>query len=103
MNAAEIHFFRKSYVRYERDFDDLLMFSLHADLQNLLSSFLVTAECNILADEDRTITEALCNGNVEVEVEERVYHGTTHCFFETVRIATISDRTLNKAASWFAQ
>ncbi|CAF1011665.1 unnamed protein product [Rotaria sordida] len=95
LTVDEMHFFQKNYVRDERDFDDPLVCPLHADLRGLPPSFLAIAECDVLADENRAMAQALRNANVEVE--ERVYQGATHSFLEAVRIATISDRALNEA------
>ncbi|CAF1082101.1 unnamed protein product [Rotaria sordida] len=90
-----------NYVRDERDFDDPPVCPLHADLRGLPPSFLAIAECDVLADKNRAMAEALCNANVEVE--ERVYQGATHSFLEVVRIAALSDRALNEATCWLVQ
>jgi acetyl esterase len=101
LTAAEVHFFQKNYVRDERDFDDPLVCPLHADLHGLPPSFLAIAECDILADENRAMTEALRNANVVVE--EHIYGGAAHSFLEAVRIAAISSRALDEAAHWLGQ
>ena len=98
LTLDEVHFFRKNYVRDERDFDDPLVCPLHADLHGLPPSFLAIAECDILADENRAMAKALRIANVEVE--ERIYRGATHSFLEAVQIAAISDRALDDAACW---
>jgi acetyl esterase len=101
LTADEVHFFKKNYVRDERDFDDPLVCPLYADLHGLPPSFLAIAECDVLADENRAMAEALRNANVEVE--ERVYRGATHSFLEAVRIAAISHRALDEASHWLVQ
>ncbi|CAF4898450.1 unnamed protein product [Rotaria sp. Silwood1] len=101
LTVDEMHFFQKNYVRDERDFDDPLVCPLHADLHGLPPSFLAIAECDVLADENRAMAEALRNANVEVE--EHVYQGATHSFLEAVRIAAISDRALNETTCWLVQ
>jgi acetyl esterase/lipase len=45
--------------------------------------------CDVLADENRAMTETLRNANIEVE--EHVCHGATHSFLEADRIAKISE------------
>jgi acetyl esterase len=101
LTAEEAQFFRKNYVRDEGDLDDPLVCPLHADLHGLPPSFLAIAECDILADENRVMADALRQANVEVE--EHVYKGATHSFLEAVKIAAISDRTFNDAARWLTQ
>ncbi|UJR16693.1 hypothetical protein I4U23_003593 [Adineta vaga] len=98
LNADEMKFFQNNYIRNEEDFDDPLVCPLHADLHGLPPSFLTIAECDILADENRAMAEAL--RKADVEVEEHVYHGVTHSFLEAVRIAKISNRALDDASAW---
>jgi len=44
VTADEMHFFRKNYVRDDRDLDDPLVYPLHVDLHGLSPSFLAIAE-----------------------------------------------------------
>jgi len=85
-------FFQKNYSRDERDFDDPLLCLFHG----LLLDFLVITECDIFADENRVMAEALRNANVEVE--ERAYQGATHSFLEVLRITAISNKALDEDA-----
>ena len=98
LTVEEMDFFLKNYIRDERDFEDPLVCPLYADLHGLPPSFLAIAECDVLADENYAMADALRNANVEVE--ERIYRRATHSFLEVVKIAAISDQAMNDAAHW---
>ena len=101
LTPEEVDFFRKNYVQDERDLDDPLVSPLHADLRGLPSSLLAIAQCDILADENRAMANALRNANVDVD--EHVYQGATHSFLEAVKIAAISGIALDDAARWLTR
>lgn len=101
LNSDEINFFQKNYVRDEKDFEDPLVFSLHADLQGLPSTLMIIAECDILADENKLMANALRQANVQVE--ERIYKGATHSFLELMKVASISNEALDHSVHWIKQ
>ena len=101
LTVQERYFFQKNYLQDEQDLDDPLVCPLHADLHGLPPSFLVIAECDILADENRAMANALRQANVQVE--ERVYRGATHSFIEAVQIAEITNKAFDDSAKWLIQ
>lgn len=71
-----------------------------ADLRDLPPSFHVIAQCDPLADGDRSMVKKMrAAGNL---VEAQVYAGATHSFLEAVSIAPLAERALAESSAWLA-
>ena len=80
---------------------DPLARPLLADLRGLPSTFLCIAECDILADENREMADALAKAGVPVTA--RIYQGAAHSFLEAVSISPLADRALSEASDWLSE
>lgn len=98
LEAGEMHGFWRHYLRGDADRDDPLAMPLHADLRGLPPAFLAIAECDILADGNRAMAEALRAAGAPAHA--RVYPRATHSFLEAVSISALADRALDEASAW---
>ena len=80
---------------------DPLARPLLGDLSGLPPTFLCIAECDILADENWEMAEALEQAGVAVTA--RSYEGAAHSFLEAVSISPLADRALTEASDWLSQ
>lgn len=98
LEADEMHRFWDNYLRSDADRADPLAMPLRADLRGLPPAFLAIAECDILADGNRLMAEAL--GAAGVTAEARTYPGATHSFLEAMSISDLANRALDDASAW---
>ena len=80
---------------------DPLARPLLGDLSGLPPTFLCIAECDILADENWEMAEALEQAGVAVTA--RSYEGAAHSFLEAVSISPLADQALTEASDWLSQ
>lgn len=71
---------------------------LHADLSALPPTWLCTARCDILLDENAAMAERLEAAGVAAEMH--IYDGATHSFLEAASVSRIADRALAEAPEW---
>jgi acetyl esterase len=79
---------------------DPLARPLHADLADLPPTWLCTARCDILLDENVEMAERLINAGVDAQI--RIHDGATHSFLEAMSVSRIADRALAEASEWLA-
>lgn len=80
---------------------DPLARPLNAELSGLPPTWLCTARCDILLDENVAMARRLAEAGVEAQI--RIYDGATHSFLEAVSVSRIADRALAEASAWLAQ
>ncbi|EJL31161.1 alpha/beta hydrolase [Novosphingobium sp. AP12] len=80
---------------------DPLARPLHADLSCLPPTWLCTARCDILLDENVAMAERLVDAGVDTQMH--IYDGATHSFLEAMSVSRIADRALTEASEWLAQ
>ena len=100
LTSAEMTDFWVNYLPPEAASDPLAR-PLLADLRGLPSTFLCIAECDILADENREMADALAKAGVPVTA--RTYQGAAHSFLEAVSISPLADRALSEASDWLSE
>jgi acetyl esterase len=98
LEADEMRGYWTNYVRGPEDFDDPLVCPLKADLAGLPPCFMVIAEHDVLAEQNLDMSRRLQDAGIEVQA--RVYSGTTHSFLEAMSIADVSQRALDDTADW---
>jgi len=84
----------------EANRDDVLARPLHADLAGLPPTFLCIPECDVLADENLAMRDALAAAGVAVTAT--VYPGATHSFLEATGAAAVARRAVAEAGAWLA-
>lgn len=77
---------------------DPLARPLLADLSGLPPAFLSVAQCDVLADENLAVRDAMIAAGVAVDA--RVYAGATHSFLEAVSISALARRALAEGGAW---
>ena len=100
LTSDEMMDFWVNYLPLEASSDPLAR-PLLADLQGLPTTFMCIAECDILADENWEMAEALAEA--EVPVTARSYQGAAHSFLEAVSISPLADRALSEASKWLSE
>lgn len=98
LEADEMRRFWNNYLRGDADRNDPLAVPMRADLRGLPPAFMAVAECDILADGNHAMAEALRSAGVDVE--SHTYAGATHSFLEAMSISRLSNRALDDAARW---
>jgi len=101
LEADEMRGFWNNYLRSAADREDPLAMPLRADLHGLPPAFMAIAECDILADGNRAMAQALRAAGVAVEA--RAYAGATHSFLEAMSVSDLANRALDDAAGWLRQ
>jgi acetyl esterase len=100
LTSDEMTDFWVNYLPPEAASDPLAR-PLLADLKGLPPTFLCIAECDILADENWEMADALAEA--EVPVTARSYQGAAHSFLEAVSISPLADRALTEASEWLSE
>lgn len=98
LGAEEMLKFWRDYLRSPEDELDPLACPIHADLRGLPPTFMVIAECDILAEQNWRLAQKLRNAGTAVEAS--FYEGASHSFLEAMSIAAISNRALDDTARW---
>lgn len=98
LSRDEMLQFWQSYIRTAEDLDDPLVSPLRADLHGLPPAMMIIAERDVLHDENVAMARKLLAAGVDVQ--SKVYRGTTHSFLEAVSMADVSRQALQDAASW---
>lgn len=101
LEVEEMHRFWLNYLRDDRDRGDPLAMPLHADLHGLPPAFLAVAECDILADGNQAMAQALRDAGCTVQAH--TYAGATHSFLEAMSISTLANRALDDASAWLKE
>ena len=100
LTCAEMTDFWVNYLPPEAASNPLAR-PLLADLKGMPPTFLCIAECDILADENWEMVDALAKADVPVTV--RSYQGAAHSFLEAVSISPLADRALAEASKWLSE
>ncbi|MCW5580017.1 MAG: alpha/beta hydrolase fold domain-containing protein [Luteimonas sp.] len=98
LDAEEMHRFWAHYLRDDADRANPLAVPLRAGLRGLPPAFMAIAECDILADGNRAMAQALREAGVPVQAA--TYTGATHSFLEAMSISALANRALDEASSW---
>ena len=101
LTPDEMAGFWNNYLRDDADRTDPLAVPLLADCADLPPTFLVVAECDILADEDHAMADRLATAGADVTAQ--VYPGATHSFLEAVSISALADRAIGDGAAFVRQ
>lgn len=98
LGSEEMARFWRNYMRNERDARNPLVCPLEASLQALPPTFMVIAQCDLLAEQNLALAERLREAGVPVRAI--VYEGASHSFLEAVAISQLSQRALQDTAQW---
>ncbi|TDK23097.1 alpha/beta hydrolase [Luteimonas aestuarii] len=101
LESGEMQRFWDNYLRSDDDRRDPLAMPLLADLRGLPPAFMAIAECDILADGNHAMAEALREAGVDTDA--RTYRGATHSFLEAMSIAPLAGHAIDDAAAWLRQ
>jgi acetyl esterase len=100
LTTEELRWYLENYLAGTPHAANPLALPALADLHDLPPSFHVIAQCDPLADGDRSMVEKLrAAGN---EVAAKVYAGATHSFLEAVSIAPLAETALAESSAWLA-
>jgi len=98
LETKEMRWFWNNYLRSDADRDDPFVMPLLGELRGLPPTYMVIAECDVLADGNRAMAAALHNAGVETDA--RVYKGATHSFLEAISISEMANQALADASNW---
>jgi acetyl esterase len=99
LDRAEMDYYFESYVgEIGHAIEDPYARPIIADLQGLPPALLVTAECDILAEQGQAMTERLQAAGVEAT--NNIYPGATHSFLEAMSVAAVARRAIADGAAF---
>lgn len=101
LEREEMQRFWNHYLDREDDRLNPLVMPLRGDLRGLPPTFMTIAECDILADGNHAMADALREAGVAVQA--RTYRGATHSFLEAMSVSDLANRALDDAADWLRQ
>jgi len=98
LTSEEMTGFWKNYLANPEDALDPLATPLRARLEGLPPACLLSAQCDVLAEQSVAFAARLRAAGVAVLATE--YPGATHSFLEAVSIAAVADEALRDGANW---
>jgi acetyl esterase len=98
LTSSEMTTFWNNYLAAPADALDPLAAPMLAALEGLPPACLLSAQCDVLAEQSVAFAARLRAAGVEVMAKE--YAGATHSFLEAVSIATVADQALSDGADW---
>ena len=98
LTSNEMTGFWNNYLARPEDALDPLATPLRARLEGLPPACLLSAQCDVLAEQSAAFAERLRAAGVAVMAKE--YAGATHSFLEAVSIAAVADEALRDGANW---
>ena len=98
LTSNEMTAFWKNYLATPADALDPLAAPLRARLEGLPPACLLSAQCDVLAEQSVAFAARLRSAGVDVVAKE--YAGATHSFLEAVSIAAVADQALSDGADW---
>jgi len=98
LTSEEMTGFWKNYLANPEDALDPLATPLRARLEGLPPACLLSAQCDVLAEQSVAFAARLRAAGVAVLATE--YPGATHSFLEAVSIAAVADVALRDGANW---
>ena len=98
LTSNEMTEFWNNYLARPEDALDPLATPLRARLEGLPPACLLSAQCDVLAEQSVAFAARLRAAGVAVVAKE--YAGATHSFLEAVSIAAIADEALTDGANW---
>jgi acetyl esterase len=101
LTSSEMAAFWTNYLANPDDARDPLAAPLRAHLQGLPPALLISAQCDVLAEQSIAFAERLRAAGVAVAHNE--YPGATHSFLEAVSIAAVARRALSDGAAWLCE
>lgn len=98
LTTEELGGYLENYLAGTPHREHPLALPARAELSNLPPSFHVIAQCDPLADGDRSMVERMrAAGDA---VESREYPGATHSFLEAVSISRLAEAALTESSEW---
>ncbi len=101
LECVEMQGFWHNYLSDPAQRSDPLVMPLLADLRGLPPAFMAIASCDILADGNRAMADALREAGVAVDAHE--YAGATHSFLEAMSVSDLASRAIDEASQWLRQ
>ncbi|GAN54782.1 acetyl esterase [Tanticharoenia sakaeratensis NBRC 103193] len=98
LTANEMELFWSRYIHDPGMRSSPLASPLHASLAGLPRVSMTIAECDVLRDENLTFAQKLRNANVNVDA--KVYPGTTHSFIEAFEMAAVAKNAVDDQCKW---
>ena len=98
LTSNEMSEFWTNYLARPEDALDPLATPLRARLEGLPPACLLSAQCDVLAEQSVAFAARLRAAGVPVVAKE--YAGATHSFLEAVSIAAVADDALRDGANW---
>jgi acetyl esterase len=98
LTSREMSAFWDNYLQTPDDALDPLATPLRARLEGLPPAFLISGQCDVLAEQSVAFAARLRDAGVAVS--EQQYVGATHSFLEAVSIAEVADRAIGDGAKW---
>jgi acetyl esterase len=101
LTSSEMTAFWNNYLAVPEQALDPLAAPLRAQLDGLPPAFLVSAQCDVLAEQSVAFAARLRAAGVAAAHTE--YPGATHSFLEAVSIAEVARRALSDGAAWLRE
>jgi len=98
LTSNEMTEFWTNYLARPEDVLDPLATPLRAQLEGLPPACLLSAQCDVLAEQSVAFAQRLRTAGVAVVAKE--YAGATHSFLEAVSIAAVADEALRDGGNW---
>ncbi|MCQ9156620.1 alpha/beta hydrolase [Acidomonas methanolica] len=98
LTANEMALFWSRYIPDPAMRSSPLASPLHASLAGLPRVSMTIAECDVLKDENLAFAQKL--RSADINVEARVYSGTTHSFIEAFETVTVAKNAVDDQCKW---
>lgn len=98
LTANEVDEFWNNYIGKMADRRDPYAAPVLARLHDLPPSFLVVAECDVLAEQNLLMAGCLLEAGVAVKV--KVYPGAPHSFIEAISLSAVTNQAIDDGAAW---
>jgi acetyl esterase len=101
MGRDEALYYWGNYLRDMSQADDPYVSPLRADLRGLPPTFLVIAECDIIAEHSYAMAE--CLRAAGVKTESKVYQGAPHSFLEAMSVSNLAREAIGDGARFVTE
>jgi acetyl esterase/lipase/predicted FMN-binding regulatory protein PaiB len=98
LTSGEVDEFWNNYIGSMADRRDPYAAPVLARLHDLPPTFLVVAECDVLAEQNLLMAGCLLEAGVDVKV--KVYPGAPHSFIEAMAVSAVTNQAIDDGAAW---
>ncbi len=98
LTAAEVDEFWGIYIGHLKDLRNPYAAAALSDPRGLPPTFLIVAECDVLAEQNLQMAGLLLQADVPVKV--KVYPGAPHSFIEALAASKVANQAVDDGAAW---